>query len=175
VTFHFTLNTENGVLQWEIGVTSSVMIGLLSWRCQVHVRIVSQLRRDYVLGKAQVRFKSFSLRLRVTFESLRVITSIRIRDNTQEKMVALKLYPDTKFWRFKFSILENKGKGVVMWVKDPSWFMLCSNVCLRCTYLIKEEIEGIHLWSEEWYYKGRHRYQVSHDVICTPYAMLAKW
>jgi len=73
------------------------MIGLLSWRCQVHVRIVSQLRRDYVLGKAQVRFKSFSLRLRVTFESLRVITSIRIRDNTQEKMVALKLYPDTKF------------------------------------------------------------------------------
>ena len=69
----------------------------------------------------------------------------RKRGTTQEKITILEPYPDIMLWRFKLCTLGAREWDVVMWVKDSTWFMLCSKVCLRYTYKLKMNMEEFTL------------------------------
>jgi len=134
--------------------------------CQSAKKKVFTRRREI-----HVRFRRFFLWLKVMIESSSMITDVWRRGVIQEKVTVLKLYLNMEFWRFKFNILGDTRKDVVMMVKDPSWIILCSNVCLRYIW-VKEELRRSTFEVKSVAMKEDTNIELLHNVIHIPYAML---
>jgi hypothetical protein len=108
-------------------------------------------------------------------ESSSVITNIRMRGTTQERITVLAPYLDMKFWRFKFGTFGIRERDVVIWVKNPTWYILCSNACLRYTYKLKGNMKESTLEVKSFTTKEDTIIKICTMWFIPSNAMLVRW
>jgi hypothetical protein len=141
-------------------VTTNEVIGLLNWWCRTCARTVNRLGRLCAMAKGiHVRFGRFLL---------------ATQSNDQVNKCDI-WYPNMMLWWFKFSVLGIRERDVVMWVRDSTWIMLCTNVYLRYTYKLRRNRKSLLLKFKNFITKGNTTLELCMMRFTPTCAKLVKW